>query len=94
MSAEPKVYCATVGCRKRRAKARSTGLCEDHHQELVHDHESPLDITGTGRWVVRRGIRVWQPTPPGVHAQQRADAIFAALEAHQTKTTHRGTNAA
>ncbi|WP_130012158.1 hypothetical protein [Serinicoccus sediminis] len=55
--------CTVTGCRRRVTKGRgTTGLCEQHHQELVHDTESPLDLTGTGRWVSRRGIRVWQPS--------------------------------
>jgi len=35
------------------------GLCDPCHKAEA-DHESPLDITGTGRWVVRRGVRYWQ----------------------------------
>lgn len=38
--------CTEVGCRRQEAKGRSTGLCET--------------LAG-GRWVKRRGIRVWLP---------------------------------
>lgn len=56
------ISCLTVGCRRRPAKARGTGLCETCHNATVEDHESPLALTG-GQWVKdrARGVLIWVP---------------------------------
>lgn len=57
--------CATTGCQRRPAKQWGDGLCMTCHHAATEDHESPLDLTGRGRWVkAPGGIRVWQEAVP------------------------------